>query len=306
MILALLVMTIMDEPYYYNLSSPPRSVPWPLRGQVLIGGFFGQFGWLWFGFTVIFLWGFGSLVSFNSLYFLVSSVETTPGTVSAVETSGASENETPVYANHYSFRVEHLETDLEGISYTTGRRFSEGNSVTIEYINSNPNISRIEGARSGTFSPWVLCFIIIFPLIGLIMIVVGLKRGLRANQLLKHGKLGLGTLIAKEPTNTQINERTVYKLTFEFKAADGQHYEAVAKSHQPYVLEDEEQEQLVYDPYNPHNAFLLDAMPGEPDIDNMGNIQVASMGRCLGALLVPTAVLLVNAFLIFTLILANL
>jgi len=287
----------MSQTYTYNLSGPPRPVPWPIRAQAMFGGVFSQFGWLWLGFTMIFLWLFGSLTSLNGLFFLVSDVGTTQGVVSTIGDTSASENDTPVYANHYAFRVERLEQDFHGISYTTGQRFSEGERVTIEYVSSNPNISRIEGTRSGTFSPWVLCLVGLFPLVGIIFVTVSMWSGFKANRLLTHGRVALGTLIDKQPTSTRINNQTVYKLTFEFTADNGQRYEAVARSHQPFVLEDEPQEQLLYDPQNPRKAVLLDNLPGEPDIDEWGNIQVANIGRSLRSLILPVTVLVINGLI---------
>ena len=100
-----------------------------------------------------------------------------------------------------------------------------------------------------------------------------------------------------EPTNTRINNQTVYKLTFEFTTDDGRRYEATARSHRPFVLEDEPQEQLLYDPYNPKKAVLLDSLPGEPDIDEWGNIQVANIGRSIRSLILPVAVVVINGLI---------
>ena len=292
----------MNQSYTYNLSGPPRPVPWPIRASAMFGGAISQFGWLWLGITMVFVWFFGGMTSFNGLLFLVLDVDTAQGVVSTIGTTSASENETPVYANHYAFRVERLEEDFNGISYTTGRPFSEGESVTIEYLGAYPDISRIQGARSGTFSWWVLCIVGIFPLVGIVFVALSLVSGFKSNRLLSHGNVALGTLISKEPTNTRINNQTVYKLTFEFTTDTGQRCEATARSHQPYALEDEPQEQLLYDPQNPENAVLLDNLPGEPDIDEFGNIQVANMGRSMRALVLPVAVVTINA-LIFVVVL---
>ncbi len=284
----------MQEPYLYAISGPPRKVPWPIRGQMLFGGFFNQFGWLWLGFTMLFIWVFGTSTSLNGLYFLVSAVDTAPGVVTTVGSTGASENDEPVYANHYSFRVERLEQVFYGISYTTGHSFSEGEAVTIEYIGFKPAVSRIAGTRSGTFSPWVLCIVGIFPLVGLVIIGFGLKSGFNANRLLSQGRLAWGTLTNKQRTNTRINNQTVFQLTFTFTTTEGRQYKATANSHQPYVLEDEPREQLLYDPHQPTNAVLLDALPGEPDIDESGNLHVANIGRSLRSLILPTVVIVIN------------
>jgi hypothetical protein len=146
-------------------------------------------------------------------------------------------------------------------------------------------------------------FVFIFPLVGLGFMVAGLRNGFKANRLLAHGKVGLGVLISKEATNTRINEQPVYKLTFEFTDEYGSHYEAVSKTHQPYVLEDEPEERLLYDPHNPAYAVMLDSLPGGPDIDEMGNIQPASLTRGLLVLILPVLTLVghstVLLFLIF-------
>jgi len=293
----------MDTRSPYNLAAPPRSVPWPLRGQVFFGGFFSQFGWLWFGFTMIFVWVFGSMTSLSGLYFTLGSPDTVSGVVSAIEDTNASENDIPVYANYYTFRVERLEAEYQGVSYTTGQRFSVGETVTVEYLNSNPDISRIQDTRGGIFSPWVLCFIGIFPLIGLIFIIISLVSGFKANYLLSHGKVGLGVLRSKQPTNTRINGRTVYKLTFEFTDDFGNSYKATANNHITDLLEDESKEQLLYDPKNPSYAVMLDNLPGSPDIDDMGNIQVANLGRSIRSLILPVIIIFGNgiAFLFITL-----
>jgi hypothetical protein len=285
----------MTAPYSYNLSSAPRHVPWPVRGQVLFGGFLNQFGWLWLGFSLVFVWIFGLNADFTPASFALGPTETARGIVSAVELTNASENETDIYAIHYSFRVERFETEYQGISYTTGREFSPGQEVTVEYISTTPTTSRIQGARGGMFSPWILCVVGIFPLVGLGFLIAGLVNGIKSNRLLTHGQIGWGTLVAKEPTNTRINGQTVYKLTFEFTTDDGRRGEVIAKTHLPYILEDEPKEQLLYDPYNPSSGVMLDNLPGAPDIDELGNLQVVSFGRSILPLVLPAVVLLVHS-----------
>jgi len=287
----------MNADSYYNLLPPPRVVPWPIQGQVLFGGFFNQLGWLWLGFSLIFVWIFGLNADISPLFFALAQVDTAQGNILTVETTSASENETPVYANHYRFRVERLEQEFSGTSYTTGQQYSPNQPVTVEYLVDNPTRSRIQGARGGTFSGWVLCLVGLFPAVGLTFIGVGLRQGIRGNRLLRHGQVGLGRLIAKAPTNTSINDQTVYKLTFEFTAGDGQQYTAIAKSHRTRVLEDEAEEQLVYDPRNPANAVLLDSLPGEPDIDELGQIQVAHFRRSLLSLILPALVISIHSTL---------
>ncbi|MCB0222637.1 MAG: DUF3592 domain-containing protein [Anaerolineae bacterium] len=277
----------------YQLNLPPREISWLLRGQLLFDGFANQFGWFWLSITMVFFWIFGAMTSLNGIYFLLGATETAPGIVTEIEQTGASENDTPVYATHYAFRVERLEMDLLGHSYTTGQRFSPNQAVTVEYLRDNPDLSRIQGTRLGAFSPWVFCVVGLFPAIGLAFVGFGFLSGLRASRLLRHGKIAQGRLIEKSPTNTRINNQTVYKLTFAFTADDGRQYQAVARSHQPGNLEDEDQEQLLYDPHRPTRAVLLDNLPGAPSIDDSGYI-FTDPGRCWRSLLLPTIALFIN------------
>lgn len=276
---------------YYGLASPPRNVPWPVRSQILFGGFVNQFGWLFLGIGLIFVWIFGLMADLSSIYFRLGQVETISGVVSDVEETSATENKIRVYASHYTFRVEQLEQEFPGVSYTTGPRFSSGDQVTVEYLAQNPEISRIQGARANLFGPWVVCLAGMFPLVGVGFIAVGVRKGIKGYRLLTQGRVGMGRLISKEPTHMRVNRQTVYKLTFEFKTDDEQTCQAVAKTHLTHLLQDEAQEQLLYDPGNPTYAVLLDDLPGAPDIDELGRIQTADLRRSVHPLILPALVL---------------
>ena len=91
-----------------------------------------------------------------------------------------------------------------------------------------------------------------------------------------------------------MNNQTVYKLTFEFRTDDGGVYEVVSKTHLPQLLEDEAEEQLVYDPRNPARAVMLDNLPGSPDIDELGQILPTSFSRGLLPLILPGLALLIH------------
>ena len=284
----------MNDSYGYTLALPPRHVPWSVRVRLLFGGGVSQFGWMWLGFSMIFVWIFGLQTDFSAVVFALDAVETTRGVVTAVEPTSASVNDTPVYANHFTYRIERLETEHEGVSYTTGDEFQAGQEVTVEYLKRYPTVSRIEDTRRGEFDLWTVPFLSIFLLVGVGMVGFGLKNGVKANRLLTHGKVGMGTLMSKEATNTEVNDRTVYKLTFAFTADDGQSYEIVNKTTATHLLEDDAQERLLYNPYNPRYAVMLDNLPGSPDIDELGRIQTKSPVSSFLTLLLPVLFITVN------------
>jgi hypothetical protein len=280
----------MKKRYFYNLAPPPRQVPMFVRCRLLFGGFANQFGWLFFGFGLIFFWAFAGNADLTSPLYFRGEVETVTGRALHSEETGASEGGsknrrgTPIYANHYSFVYDGVE--YEGVSYSTGNYFSNGDTVTIEYPKGNPRVSRVQGMRRALFGPWVI-FVVIFPAVGLCFILVGLKNGIKANRLLANGKLGLGKLKSKEPTNTRINNQTVYKYTFEFADELGRSCQVVSRTHIGGVLEDEQEERLLYDPYNPSYAVMMDSLPASPAIDGTGNIVDISPMRALLVLIIP-------------------
>ena len=280
-----------------DLASPPRTVPLLVRGNVMFGGFLSLFGWVFVGFGMFFVWTFVGNADFSAIHFR-GQLSTVGGTVTHCEDSSFSEGgsddseSTPIYANHYTF-TDSEGRERSGVSYASGEQLKPGKSVTLEFPHGKPELARIKGMRRSPMSLWCM-FVVIFPLVGLVFIIISLRRGRKGVHLLTYGVQGEGVLIDMQPTHTQINNQRVYKLTFEFVADDGKTYKAVAKTHQTDELEDEETERLLYDPANPSCAVMMDALPGSPTIDETGYIQVGSALKALQAMLVPLAVIIGN------------
>jgi hypothetical protein len=170
-------------------------------------------------------------------------------------------------------------------------------------VPSEPSLSRIQGSRASIAGLGV-SFVYIFPIVGLALAMFGVRTGIRRRYLLSSGELALGTLKLKEPTNTKINNQTVYKYTFAFEVPGGGTYEATAKTHLQRKLEDEDFERLVYDPRDPSEATLLDELPCRPAIDIRGNFDTEGSSQILLALanlVLPTVTLAVYvAYALFT------
>ncbi|TPW19896.1 MAG: hypothetical protein FD126_2226 [Elusimicrobia bacterium] len=122
-----------------------------------------------------------------------------------------------------------------------------------------------EGTRKGIFE-WPMLFMLVFPAIGLTMMSVGVRKGLRALRLLTHGIPAQGRFVCQEATNVRINDTPVMAMTFEFKTVDGRTARCMAKTHETRELQDDAEEPLVYDPEDPSRAVLLDELPGRPRI----------------------------------------
>lgn len=255
---------------------PPRRVPPSLMLLSLFNGW-SQIGWFVFGFGMIFFWVFAGNADLSLITFRGEIAEV-PAKVVKVEETGASENETTVYANHYQFSA--AGQTFTGTSYSTGSRATEGEEVRVQYKPGNPLRSRIAGMRRAQFGPFAL-IVVIFPFIGFVFVYFAHKHGFRRIHLLRTGLLTTGRLVGKEPTNMTVNDRRVYELTYEFTARDGQKCKATASSSDTTKLEDDESEPLLYDPEDTTCAYLLDEAPSRPEIDGTGQL----VGRPIPALL---------------------
>jgi hypothetical protein len=67
--------------------------------------------------------------------------------------------------------------------------------VTVEYDPQNPGVSRIQGTRTGPYSPWVL-LVLLVPAVALLVTIGGLRAGRRRARLLRDGELALATVTA--------------------------------------------------------------------------------------------------------------
>ncbi len=283
-----------------ELSPAPRPLPLPLRSQLLFGGFMNQFGWFFFGFGMIFARVFAGNADVGAVRFWFADEKIVEGTVTAVEETGASEGGsddspgTPIYRIKYRYAPPEDGQEREGVSYKTGFSSSTGSTVRVEYLPGNPAVSRVEGCRGAMFSMWVL-FVLIFPLVGAVFVYFGFRKGIRANYLLSHGKLGWAKLKSEEPTNMRVNNRMVMKLTFEFQAEDGGTHEVVAKTHEPERLKDEGQEAVLYDPQAPSYAVLKDSLPGSPVITSEGQLCAGRPAKGMLVLVIPLLTLVGHA-----------
>ena len=285
----------MPQPYSFSL--PPREVPPTVRLRVLFGGVFSQLGWFFFGLGMLFVWLFLPNADLTSFYLFRGQLEQTQGTITASQnthfTEGGSKHHsgTPIYRHDYTFTA--AGNPYGGISYSTASSLQPGMHVTIEYPRGNPSISRIHGMRRAPVHPFVL-FVLIFPLVGAGFLIPSLKQGSKANRLLANGKVAFGTFQSKVATNTRVNDRTVYKLTFQFTTDTGQTCQAVARTYQPEQLEDGQQHEVVYDPLTPSYAVMVDNLPGSPEIDERGVIQPAGFGSAVGVTFLPALVIIAN------------
>ncbi|MDX2248552.1 MAG: DUF3592 domain-containing protein [Bacteroidia bacterium] len=247
---------------------PSRNLPIISRLAILCGGFEAQFGWVFFGFGMIFFWIF--FMNSSIVYmFSFGEWDTVTGKVAKIEQTNASINNTSVYEYFYEYNVNG--TNYTGSAHTTGYAYQLNELVEIEYNPDNPSESRMGGARKGLFG-WEVIFVVIFPLVGLIFILYSFRQNIKSVDLLINGRFTHGKLIKTEPTNVTINKQPVYKYTFRFEAHDGKTYEAVGKTHIYSLLTDEKNERLIYAPNDPSYATMYDSIPSAPKLNEDGTL----------------------------------
>ncbi len=277
-----------------RFSAPPRRVPISLRMVNFFNGW-AQIGWGVFGFGMIFFLVFGMNADYSFVTFRDVTGRAT-GHVTRVESTGASENDQAVTANHYEYSV--AGEWFQGKSYTTGASPAQGERVTIEYDENSPHRSRIAGMRRATFGPAAL-LVAIFPAVGLGFLIPSTLAGRKRNHLLREGILAKGRAIDRRPTNITINDQPVWEVVFEFHDRHGQRRECCARAVDTTRLEDEPTEALLYDPDDPSKAYVIDEAPSRPRFDLHGELEGRPLAA-LRALIVPGIAIGVNALIVWT------
>ena len=272
--------------------------------RAIFGGFFNQFGWMFFSIGMVFFWAF---ISFDDFFYLSGELKQAKGQVLRVEDTSAEVNDVEVQRITFSFvhpdskSAPSAENEpgkdsglIESYCYETGTRHRPGQKVTIEFSPQRPDKARIIGTRRGIFPAWVLLLVSIFPCVGIAFILFGINRGMKICKLLKHSLLTYGVLIDRSTTSMRINHRPVMQLTFSFETLDGRQATSVAYNHEYEHLVDEAEKPLLYNPYRPEESCMLDDIPGRPRLDENGILRPREKERIATTLLWPAVALLVN------------
>jgi hypothetical protein len=264
------------------LKPGPRKVPLSVKSGLMFGGTVGFLGWVFLGVGMIFVWIFMPEIHFGLDSFA-------QGRVTAVESTNVEINETPVYLNRYRFEVDGK--SFAGASRSEGSVYRVGQEVSVEYDASDPENSRLEGAG---LAMWHTLFIAVFPIVGICLLMVRLRKGLRANAMFKHGELAWGQLQETVATNTSVNDQTVYKFTFVFSDAHGRSRQVSTKTHLTYSIQDEPEEPILYAPDKAGRAVLLDEWERYVYFTIHGDIKSRSPGKGYAMAILPVVTVLAH------------
>jgi hypothetical protein len=249
----------LKSPILLNNFDVPRTISNGLKISIFFKDPIAVIGTIFFLFGMIFPIVFGSLADFKSAFSFSENDPTVKGVIVDKTATSSSENKRRIYDYSYQYSIDGK--THTGHSFSTSYESENGDTVNVLFVAKQPELSHIEGMRAAPFGIWVVAFTSVFPIIGLIFIIFSINKFKKNIYLIKNGILTHGKVIGKEPTNTKINNKTVYKVFFQYKSQDGTLQEAFNKSHLTYNLGDEEKEPLVYDSQNPQKAVLLDTLP---------------------------------------------
>lgn len=236
-----------------------RYVPVLVRLSILFVNIWGLMGITFSSVGLLASLLFLTEIDFVSPFHFGKNTAESDGIVWTISATGASVNKKRVYA--YKFHFTSRGNDYEGISYSHSSNLDPADHVVVEYDTLDPSIARIKGMRVKPFGIH-LSFVFLFPMIGILFLVLSVKKGIPQVQAVRYGVLTRGILYKSVPTGGKINNREIYDMYFRFTDQSGTERNAIGSTHKTELLEDEAQERIVYDPDNPGNAVVVDAMPG--------------------------------------------
>lgn len=265
-------------------------MPLSTRLVALFGSLIVQLGAFFFVLGMAFWWAFGAGTGIVAWIKLSGDVREANGVVVSAEETGISEGGsdttpgTPIFRIAYRFNPGGAE--FEGASYDVGFNPQPGQGVVIEFLPDDPATSRIKDTRTSPLG--ILGLLVgIFPLTGLVMLLIGLRKGRRNARIVARGKITRGRMVDKQPTNVRVNKQTVYRYTFEFDGEDGQTHQITDKTHHTSLVEDEESERILYDPANPTAGRLVDTLPGRPKVNEDGTLSSVGAPAALLRMFLP-------------------
>jgi len=258
-----------------------------LRLQVLLGSFPLQFGCLFLAAGILACRVFLPHVDLGGDRF-GTSAERVDGRVVSCAFSGFSENKHPVVEVRFEYQPKGAQETIIGKSYIRGDCPALGATIPVEYVRDAPSVARVVGGRERPLGP-LGAGVLVFPVVGAVLVAVGLRRSRRDAWLLVHGDPVEATLVERRLTNVRVNRKPVVAWVFEYRARDGREARAEVRSHRSPP--DGDRAWLLADPRDPGRVVALFAMPGQPRPGLGGTIEGA--GAWLAALLLvpPVAVL---------------
>jgi hypothetical protein len=204
---------------------------------------------------------FSSQINWKLLLADESDFASAPARILSIEETSYSVNENKLFEYLYNYSVEENK-NLSGSFLEFEGVYREGEEVRIDYLIAQPDISRIAGKDRRNFDGIMFLAGVGALILGIFFIYPSVRKTYRERKILMAGRPAKAKLIHAEPTNLNINEQTVYNLTFEYSAGNNKAQEFSLRSHMIRNLKEDHYETILYDPGNPADPVLVDTLPG--------------------------------------------
>ena len=279
-----------DLPILQQLGAAPRDLSLAVRLYLRLCSspmpFF--FGYVFAGFGLVFallavaLMGLDDVIPRNW-------TDAGKGKITNIEESNATVNDRRIYAYHWEMTDNGMEK-VSGISYGYSGKHKIDDEALIQKAGTR---YRIQGLTltSGGWIPIAAFFGMgsLFGVIGLCFPVYSWFAGGKTIHLLRDGTAAGARFRGMNPTNMQVNGRSVMKVDFEYQV-DGETYTASAEALDTSRLTDTPCKAVLYDTMEPSRSLVLDGLPGGLHLDELTGRFWVNPLRCVLPLLAATIV----------------
>lgn len=255
----------LDDLEAFLRQRPPRDVPRNiLRRRVPAGlGWFSLlFGGAFLGIGTVFVaiffpWNWTAELSLDR-----GNGETAEAVVTGNEPTNMTVNDRRVH--RISYRFAGPSGEVKGECYFTGRAPDVDSVVEVNFLEHDPQTNRLVGGRIDPFG-YFGGFVIIFPFVGLIVMLSAHWFRRHQMRLLKHSQFAMATVQEIRQTNVTVNDQRRYQiqLAFDDSTTDRIHNHnaygeevRLARSH----LESGEPIGVLYDPAKPSRLLFAEAL----------------------------------------------
>lgn len=274
------------------LEEPPRGLSLFTRLSLPFMGWNCQLGWLLTGLTILGLAYGLSNSDLRDIFRSESDWLATEGQLLEIESIGGRLSRSKVYGYSFSYRVAGQKLYAQAFFESKLRYDSLPQSVSVEYLASNPKRARIEGLRAERYNTRIGFLMLLGGLIPLFLFSLTLnehRRNLKILRLYRFGLFTRGVLQGKEELGLTVQKKQVYCYTFTFLDEQGQEHKAYSKTANGASIEDEEEEIILYNKQNPEEHILFDEVLSGLDIAPDGHLSQAP-GTYIFYFCIPLAV----------------
>lgn len=195
------------------MTSNSRQLPWIVKIQSIASTTLSQIGWGFLFVGLIFFWVFGLPAVLEELVQFSFTTTTSQGIVKETKRTDSTINNQFIQSVNYTYLYKGEK--YEGHTYTL-RNFQIGEKVPVEHRIEYPEISRLAGYTNSKFG-YPILFLLIFPLIGLILILLQARKVWNHFQLMRIGIPATAKILSKQPAGQRENGKLVYSLKLQFK-----------------------------------------------------------------------------------------